>query len=69
MCNKVEIGVYPFQISTSLLWLELAIILTQVMSFTSPDKPLIRVNNLSNLITRAMPFYGRRLLIPCLLSS
>ena len=30
--------------------------LTQVMSFTGPDKPLIRVNNLSNSVTRTMPF-------------
>ena len=42
--------------------------LTRVMSFTGPDKSLIRVNNLSNSVTRAMPFYGGRLLIPCLLN-
>ena len=66
-CNRVEIGVYPFQIITSLRWLELAIMLTRVMSFTGPNKPLIRVNNLSNSVTRTMSFYGRRLLIQCLL--
>ena len=67
-CHKVEIRVYSFQISTSLLWLELAILLTQVKSFTGSDKPLIRVNSLPNSVTRAMPFYGGRLFILCPLS-